>query len=157
MKNEEGICWQTDWQTDRQTDIGDCRVTFATEKLEMFHPYYFSILDGDIFFNFFNILSGIDSNFIAEYFDFVDWVISNPWKLLIPIQDEVKSVNFHCNLWQQIENAKNLSLFNSKLRFMFQNIHLLAKFFCTAVSKFLYIKALYDLIFTYLYLQMLEK
>ena len=63
---------QTDRLTDRQTDIGDCRVTFATEKLEMLHPYYFSILDGDIFFNFFNILSGIDSNFIAEYFDFVD-------------------------------------------------------------------------------------
>ena len=25
---------QTDRRTDRQTDIGDCRVTFATEKTE---------------------------------------------------------------------------------------------------------------------------
>ena len=63
---------QTYRWTYRWMDIGDCRVTFATEKLEMLHPYYFSILDGDIFFNFFNILSGIDSNFIAENFDFVD-------------------------------------------------------------------------------------
>ena len=30
----EGFCWQTDIRTNKQTDICDCRVAFATEKID---------------------------------------------------------------------------------------------------------------------------